>query len=102
MEDCIGNVSLAVKEKDAIFFAVASSDDFEGDQAIFHIDTRKIRKERCVKRKLFGGSEFKCFDDIPPEALTGVHIRRFVRKNGKLRAVDEWKNCKTVGHPNRT
>lgn len=79
IDDTMGNVSLARKEKDAIFFSLASA-GIGGDQAILRIDTSKIPAgSHIFVRDLFDNpkGEFKVFGNIPPEAIKEVMVRRF-------------------------
>jgi hypothetical protein len=79
VDDTMGNVSLARKEKDAVFFSLASA-GIGGDQAILRIDTSKIPAgSHIFVRDLFDNpkGEFKVFGNIPPEAIKEVMLRKF-------------------------
>lgn len=91
LEDCIGNISLAVSEKDAVFFAAVACHPHmkKGEpfptQAIIRIDSSKLDPYRMVKRDLFDKKdrEVKYFKDIPLEAIESILLREF-RKGGNV------------------
>jgi len=97
-KDCIGNVSLAVHEKDAFFFALAQGDkkDFEKPQAVVKVDTSKFDTTTCIGGyRLFENEngEVWCKDmDIPPTAVSRIHLRQL--KNHKL--VHQYRTCDTT------
>ena len=98
VEDCIGNVSMAVDPKDAIFFIVAnrkSREEFLKPQCILKVRTDKLDTDRLLFRELFNkeNGEAKLFRDVPPEAIEGIQIRTFEQKGKKLNVKEEWKTC---------
>jgi len=98
VEDCIGNVSMAVDPKDAIFFIVANrntKEEFLKPQCILKVRTEKLDTNRLLFRELFDkpNAEAKLFRDVPPEAIEGIQIRTFEQKGKKLNVKEEWKTC---------
>lgn len=109
VEDCIGNVSLAVDEKDAIFFIVANAtnqEEFLRPQCIIKVDTSKLTDYKLMFRDMFGKpyKEAKYWADVPPEAIEEVKIRLFeTDKKGELKAIERIQRCPIEevydGHP---
>jgi hypothetical protein len=100
VEDCIGNVSLAVDEKDAIFFIVANAktqEEFLRPQCIIKVRTSLLNENKLMFRELFGKplKEAKYWSDIDPGAIEEVKVRTFeTSKKGKLKAIERIEHCK--------
>lgn len=99
VEDCMGNVSMAVDMKDAIFFIVANRktrEELALPQCIFKIRTSRLPRERLAFRDLFREDlgEAKLYYEVPPLALDGYLVRSFTEEKGKLKVKEEWKKCR--------
>ena len=90
----IGNVSLAVREKDAIMFSSMANDIYmvpgglPAPMALIRIDTSKLDESKITFSSLFGkrNAEVKYWGNIPPEAIADVKIRTFTwQGEGKSR-----------------
>lgn len=99
VEDCIGNVSMATKENDAIFFIVANrktKEEWQAPQCIFQIDTTRLDEDKLFFRDLMSTKlgEAKYFDDVPMKAITSFKVRSFDKdKKGKTIVVEKEHYC---------
>jgi len=97
VDDCLGNVSMAVKESDAIFFIVANRgmEGWNKPQCIFKIRTSKLPKEKLFFRDLSGTKlgEAKLMDrnGVPPLAIEGYKVREFHEKG---KATETFHKCR--------
>lgn len=99
--DAIGNVSMARYETDAILFTAMGwieraekgvAGQIPESQAIFEVNPHYLDRDKMFFRDLFGRpyGELKYFDDIPPEAIMGVKVRKFYRdEKGKLKEIEK-------------
>ena len=96
--ECIGIVSLSKHRKDAIFFACGWREDPRcPGQAIFEVDASKLNKDRMMFSNMFGKpwAEVNYFEDVPPEAIKRVFLRKFNWDDG-LEVEEEYKTCEEV------
>lgn len=100
-DDTFYNVSLAKKEKDAIFFTVAQfGHTLENGrykaktQVIFEIDSSKLEPQRLVARDLFNtkGGEIKHIGPISSSAIKRIHIRQFQDVGKTFKIEDHYYN----------
>ena len=87
-------VSLAKREKDAVFFASGSEHFIKEKiptQAILKIDISRLKKDLMEYSEMFErkNAELRYFDDIPPEAIKEVLLRKFTLVNNKLKVDEE-------------
>jgi hypothetical protein len=105
VQDCLGNVSMAKKERDAIFFVVANRETREEHllpQCIFKIRTSMLPQERLMFRDLFStkNGEAKLVGNriVQPEAIEGYKMRTFSEGKKGLKVTEEFRRCKVNGH----
>jgi hypothetical protein len=102
LDDCIGTVSMSRNQKGAIFFACAwrPMTEIKGDhgQAIFEVDPSKLDKNKMFFRDMFGKrfAEVKYIDDIPPEAIKRVFIRKFNWEDEEMKVQEKYITCNEV------
>jgi len=100
-EDCIGNVSMATKEKDAIFFIVVNRNTEEEHrlpQCILKIRTSLLPHDKLFFRDLMSTKmgEAKLFSDVSPMAIDSYKMREFEEKKGHLKVKESIHRCKVV------
>jgi hypothetical protein len=98
VSDCVGNVSMAVDMKDAVFFVVANASDrksFLKPQCLIRVDSYKLDQSKLFFRELFGkrNKEAKYFGVVPPEAFSGYLERSFTEEGKKVSVKETWKMC---------
>ena len=98
--DCVGIVNLSKNQKDAIFFACGWKENAKNEpgHAIFEVDASKLDKDKMFFRNMFGKpwSEVKYLDDIPPEAIKKVFIRKFDWSDDDLNVTEKDMSCDDI------
>jgi hypothetical protein len=99
-DDCVGIVNLSKNKKSAIFFACGWRQTAKGEpgQAIFEIDASKLDRSKMFFRNMFGKpwAEVKYLDNIPPEAIKQVFIRKFDWTDDDLNVTEKYMGCNEI------
>jgi hypothetical protein len=98
VQDCVGNVSLAVDKGDARFFCVANKECYSKPepQCIIKVRTSKLDLNKLDFRDLFGknSAEAQYYDDVPVEAIENVQVRsRTKQADGSIKWVTKVRKC---------
>jgi hypothetical protein len=102
LSDTEGNVSMATKMKDSVFFIVANrrtKEEYMKPQCILRIATYKLDENKLFFRPLFSDDhgEAKYMDVVPPESFEGYLERSFdTDSKGNLQVKETWKMCPLV------